>query len=164
MNRLQPEKLHVRFATGASMEGPILPRCYTMTHSDRTGDITLTIGSAHDLEQIAGWYTRLMRDEILAAWRDEGNGPALHVHCHVSGGLIFGWARLRNWIFKSELPLVLESLRYGDRALYAAHPELDRAPIQVHFYARQARYDRVESWGVPADYRYSHKGNGGSGA
>jgi hypothetical protein len=43
-------------------------------------------------------------------------------------------------------------MRYGDRALYEAHPELDQAPIEVHLHARQARLDRLESWGVPADY------------
>ena len=69
MNRLKPELLHVRFAPGTGPEGPILPRCYTQTHSDRTGDMYLTIGCTHDLEQIAGWYTRFMRDETLAAWQ-----------------------------------------------------------------------------------------------
>jgi hypothetical protein len=156
LKRLRPQKLHVSFANDANAEGPIHPRCYTMTHSDRTGDLYLTIGPAHDLEQIAGWYTRFMRDEMLAEWRTGQDGPALHVHCHVCGGLAFGTARLRDRIFRRVLPLVLEALRYGDRALYDAHPELDQAPIRVHFHARLARwrtrYDRVESWGIPADY------------
>jgi hypothetical protein len=26
------------------------------------------------------WYTRLLRDEVLAEWREDG----LHVHCNVS--------------------------------------------------------------------------------
>jgi hypothetical protein len=156
LKRLRPQKLHVSFANDANAEGPIHPRCYTMTHSDRTGDLYLTIGPAHDLEQIAGWYTRFMRDETLAEWRTGQDGPSLHVHCHVCGGLAFGTARLRDRIFRRVLPLVLEALRYGDRALYDAHPELDQAPIRVHFHARLARwrtrYDRVESWGIPADY------------
>ena len=38
--------------------------------------------------QISGWYTRLMRDEVLAEWLEDEDGPALHVYCHVSGGLV----------------------------------------------------------------------------
>jgi hypothetical protein len=153
VKRLRPEKLHVRRTGGVKRSGPVVPRCYTLTHSDRTGDLYLTIGPVHDLRQVAGLYTRLMRDEILAAWHDEGNGPQLHVHCHVSGGLVLGSPRMRDGILRHEMPLVLETLRYGDRALYETRLDLDRASIQVHFHARQARYDRVESWGVPADYR-----------
>lgn len=151
--RLRPEKLHVRFLPGTAPEGPVTPRCYTLTHSDATGDLFLTIGPQYDREQISGWYTRLMRDEVLAEWIDEKDGPVLHVHCHVSGGLIFGPASWRDAIFRRELPLVLESFRFGDRRLFEMHPMLDGAALLVHFHATQSRYDRVESWGVPADYR-----------
>ena len=149
---LNPEKLHVRFLPGAAPEGPIVPRCYTLTHSDTTGDLFLTIGPEHDREQISGWYTRLMQDQVLAEWREEASGPVLHVHCHVSGGLILGPAGWRYAIFRRELPLVLESFRLGARALFEARPALDQAAILTHFHATQPRYNRVESWGVPADY------------
>jgi len=153
VKRLHPDKLHVADAAGADAEGPLVPRRYALTHSDQTGDLYLTIGPSYERKQISGWYTRLMRDEVLAEWRQEADCLALHLHCHVSGGLVLGPAGWRDAIFHHELPLVLEALRYGDRALYAAHPELDQAPIQVHFHARQARLDRVEAWGVPAAYR-----------
>jgi hypothetical protein len=101
-----------------------------------------------------------MLDEVLGEWIDGENGPALHLHCHVSGGLVVGSARWRDAIFRRELPLVLEALRFGDRHLFDAHPGLDRAPIQIHFRARQARYDRTETWGVPADYRLGSGSHG----
>jgi len=157
MSRLKPEKLHVRFLPGAAPEGPVTPRRYTLTHSDATGDLFLTIGPDYDRRQISGWYTRLMRDEVLAGWREEEDGPALHVHCHVSGGLVVGPAGWRDAIFRQELPLVLEALRFGDRHLFEAQPELDQAPIWVHFNATQPRYNRVESWGVPARFAF-HNG------
>jgi hypothetical protein len=153
MGRLRPEKLHVRLSAGVEAERPLTPRCYTLTHSDTTGELFLTIGQEYDDKQTSGWYTRLMRDEVLAEWRQGQDGPGLHVHCHVSGGLVFGSAGLRDAIFRRELPLVLEAFRYGDRDLYAAHPELDSARIRVHFHARQQRYRSVERWGTPADYR-----------
>jgi hypothetical protein len=86
MTRLNPDKLHVQFAAGATPEGPVTPRCYTLTHSDMTGDLFLTVGPDYDRAQISGWQTRLMRDEVLGEWIDGESGPALHLHCHVSGG------------------------------------------------------------------------------
>ena len=152
MKRLQPAKLHVQLASGTRVEGPVTPRRYTLTHSDASGDLYLAIGPAYDEAQVSGWYTRLMRDEVLAEWRADPAGPALHVHCHVSGGIVIGRAGWRDRILRHELSLVLEVLRYGDRGLYASHPDLDEAPVIVHFHAAQARYDRVENWGTPAAY------------
>jgi hypothetical protein len=153
MSHLRPDKLHVTLAGDVEAGGPPLPRRYTLTHSDRTGDLFLTIGRDFDRRQISGWYTRLMRDEVLAEWRQDENGPALHVHCHVSGGLVLGSAGWRYDIFQRHLRQVIEAFRHGDRQLLAAHPALDQAPIHVHFHARQSRYDKVEGWGKLGDYR-----------
>ena len=85
----------------------------------------------------------------MEAWRDES---MLKVYCHVSGGLVLGWAGLRNHIFRRELPIALQALRFGDRALFDAHPELDHAPIWVHFHAKEPRYMVKGMWGKVADY------------
>ena len=153
MSRLQPGKLHVRFAAEVTPDGPITPRRYTLTHSDATGDLYLTVGPDYDRQQISGWYTRLMRDEVLAEWHNGEDGPALHVHCHVSGGLVLGSAGWRDAIFRRELPLVLEAFRFGDRRLFEIEPGLDEASIWIHFHATRPRYNRTEPWGVPDDYR-----------
>ena len=153
MNRLRTEKLHTRLAAGVGPERPVSPRCYALTHSDRTGDLYLTIGAEYDEAQISGWYTRLMRDEVLAEWQQDEQGPSLHVHCHVSGGMVFGTARWRYAIFRRELQLVLEAFRFGDRMLFEAHPELDQALVWIHFHSTRSRYDRTQLWGTPADYR-----------
>jgi hypothetical protein len=153
MSRLKPDKLHVKLASGAEPEGPVAPRRYTLTHSDSTGDLFLTIGAQYDGKQISGWYTRLMRDEVLAEWQEDEDGPALHVHCHVSGGLVVGPAGWRYAIFRQEMALVLEAFRFGDQALFESQTELDGSPIWVHFHASQPRYNRTEQWGVPGDYR-----------
>jgi hypothetical protein len=153
MSRLNPGKLHVQFAAGATPEGPLTPRRYTLTHSDSTGELFLTIAPEVDQEQISGWYTRLMRDEVLAEWQESEDGPALHLFCHISGGLTFGSAGMRYGIFQRELALVLEAFRFGDGGLFEAQPELDRAPIWVHFQSNNRRYHKTERWGTPADYQ-----------
>jgi Staygreen protein len=153
MSRLNPAKLRVQWRQGVAPDRPVMPRRYTLTHSDATGDLFLTIGPDYDREQVRGLYTRLMRDEVLAEWAPGADGPELRVHCHVSGGVAFGGAAMRDAIFRQELPLVLEAFRYGDAAFFTAHPELDGAPVLVYFRSHRERYNRVETWGTPADYR-----------
>jgi hypothetical protein len=153
MSRLNPAKLHVRWRRGVTPAGPRSPRRYTLTHSDATGDLFLTIGADYDRVQISGLYTRLMRDEVLAEWAADGDEPELRVHCHVSGGFALGSAEMRDAIFRRELPLVLEAFRYGDSALFIAHPEMDCAPVTVHFRSHVERFNRMEKWGTLADHR-----------
>jgi hypothetical protein len=152
MSRLKPEKLHVLFAEGFTRDGPLSPRRYTLTHSDRTGELFLSIGPEYDKEELRGWQSRLMRDEVLAEWQDQPGQPEVHVHCHVSGELALGPARWRDAIFRHELPLALEALFYGDRELIYGRQQLMQAPVWVHFHACQARYDVTEQWGTVADY------------
>ena len=94
-----------------------------------------------------------MRDEVLAEWKAEKDLLFLHVYCHISGGLIFGSASLRESIFRRELPLALEAIRYGDRELFANAPRLDRAKIIVHFNKPKSKNCKIESWGHLDGYK-----------
>ena len=124
-----------------------------MTHSDRTGELFLTISNMYDTKQTSRLYTRLMRDEVLAELIREGDGLVLRVYCHVSGGFVFGTAKWRFSIFKSELPLVLEAIRFGDKNLINKIPTLDSSKIFVHFQSTDNRFNKVEEWGMIADYK-----------
>jgi hypothetical protein len=152
MKRLSPEKLHVTYLPGTGQDGPLSPRRYTLTHSDVTGRLFLSIGREYDSKRLSQWYTKLMRDEVLAEWETENNEPNLVVHCHVSGGVAFGWTGMRNGIFRRELSLALEAIRFGDRPFIQAHPELDGSIVWVRFHATQACYDVKEDWGHLKDY------------
>lgn len=152
---LDPSKLHVAFSPGTDPGGPVVPRAYTLTHSDFTGELFLTVGVKHDRGQISGWYTRLMRDEVLAEW-GEAFGPGqdlkLEVHCHVSGGVRVGTAGFRYGIFRRHMPMVLEAFRYGDRRLVEDHPEVDQAQVWVLFHSTKTRYNFAETWGRFGDH------------
>ena len=152
MKRLQTDKLHVTFGNDTVQDRMVLPRCYTLTHSDMTGELFLVIGKDYDHQKLSGLYTRFMRDEVCAEWIERSGSIMLQVHCHVSGGFVLGSSSFRDTIFRRELPLVLEAFRYGDRMLFEANPELDNAPIEVIFSAKNKRYNTTETWGVPADY------------
>jgi hypothetical protein len=151
MARLHPEKLDVNLRVDIDRGTFDLPRRYTLTHSDSTGELYLTIGREFDKKQISGFYTRFMRDEVLAEWKSEENIPSLHVYCHVGGGLIFGRSNWRESIFRRELPLVLETIRYGDGKLFDINRELDGSRILVHL--RNSGDEQIEDWGTPHDYR-----------
>jgi hypothetical protein len=153
MASLSPEKLHTRFISPTHPEGPLQPRCYTLTHSDRTGDLFLTIATDYDHKQISGWYTRLMRDEVLATWKHDKGELSLHIHCHVSGGIVLGTATWRANIFRHHMRQVLQAFRFGDQALVKVLPELDAAQVKVHFHARQEQLNQVEAWGKFGDYK-----------
>eukprot|EP00197_Chlamydomonas_leiostraca_P002192 CAMPEP_0202858016 /NCGR_PEP_ID=MMETSP1391-20130828/720_1 /ASSEMBLY_ACC=CAM_ASM_000867 /TAXON_ID=1034604 /ORGANISM="Chlamydomonas leiostraca, Strain SAG 11-49" /LENGTH=407 /DNA_ID=CAMNT_0049536881 /DNA_START=150 /DNA_END=1374 /DNA_ORIENTATION=- len=150
----QPEKLSVTYDADASMGCPsLLTRRYTLTHNDITGDLKLTVGSDYNLEQISGFYTRLLRDEVIAEWMF-GPQPSLHIYCHVSGEE--RWLAppmLRNYIFRREMPLVLETLMYADRQLLSQQPQLRQAQVFVHFQSSEEELDTVELWGTLGERR-----------
>jgi hypothetical protein len=153
MRRLKPEKLFVKFGFGATAKEPVTPRRYTLTHSDSTGELYLSVGADYDRKALSGLYTRFMRDEVLAEWCEDEKGFSIHVYCHVSGGLVFGRAGWRSSIFRRELPLVLEAIRYGDTEFFNANPELDDAPVIVHFQSTKDKFNTVEEWGSLRDYQ-----------
>jgi hypothetical protein len=132
---------------------PILPRRYTLTHSDRTGHFYLTVAPEYEVQQFNGLYTRLMRDEVLAEWVKTDEEYELHVYVHVSGGFVVGSPKRRNKALKRELPLALESIRYGDQYLVREHPKLGASPVFVHFQSKKETYHRVEPYGTLDDYK-----------
>jgi hypothetical protein len=146
-------KLHVTFAGSARPGGPLTPRRYTLTHSDRTGDLYLTIGSDYDRRALRALQVRLMRDEVLGEWVVADRGPRLELRMMAQGGIpLFGTGAVRRGIFARYRPLVLAALRRGDGGLAAAHPEMDDAPVLAHFTWRDGRVD-AEPWGAWGDWR-----------
>jgi len=144
--------LKVKFLDGVNSREPIAGRYYTLTHSDFSGDLFLSIGLDFDKKAVSGLYTRLMRDEVLAEWLKKDDNFSLHIYCHVSGGIILGTAGWRYSIFKRELPLVLRSICNGDKELFSEHQNLKNAVILVHFNSKNKKYDKIEKWGTPLDY------------
>jgi len=137
-------KLSVRYLDAPGCGGASTgARRYTLTHNDVTGALMLTVGADYDAAQVAGWYTRLLRDEVLA----EFDGCALHVHVHVRGEGDWWLAPspLRAFIFRREMPLVLDTLRFADREFLLARAAAAEVPVLVHYH--EDGRDRVESLG-----------------
>ncbi|XP_062194156.1 protein STAY-GREEN, chloroplastic-like [Phragmites australis] len=132
---------------------PLLPRTYTLTHSDVTARLTLAVSHSINRAQLQGWYNQLQRDEVVAEWKKVRGRMSLHVHCHISGGhfLLDLIAGLRYYIFRKELPVVLKAFVHGDGDLFSRHPELEEATVWVYFHSNLPRFNRVECWGPLRD-------------
>lgn len=147
MGKLNPEKLYVEFRPGVTTTQPILGRKYTLTHSDITAELFLTIGLQFAYDKITS-----MRDEVLAEWRNSNCGLFLYVYVYVGdyGPAVNG---IRNTIFRRELPLALEAVVYGDKKFFTFNPPLINAPIWIQFDSTDPTYNRFEYWGTAMDYR-----------
>jgi len=153
MMSFNPSKLNVLYGESCELKSDFLPRKYTLTHSDSTGDLFLKIDCQYDKKQISSLYTRFMRDEVLAEWIDTGTNKELHVYLHVSGGIIFGWPGMRDKIFQYHLPMVLKAVIYGDSELFNQYPYLVSSPIITHFQSNRSKYNKIKQYGIIKDYQ-----------
>ena len=150
-------KLHCSYGNSCKISDDFIPRRYTLTHSDSTGDLFLKIDCEYDKEQISSVYTRFMRDEVLAEWVENDDLKELHVYLHISGGFVFGWAKMRDKIFRYHLPMVLKAIIYGDSNLFMRLPFLKESPIIVHFQSEKSKYNKVETHGKIKDFQFNSK-------
>ena len=148
MKKLDSEKLQVNFGMGVEIAEPIVPRKYTLTHSDDTGELFLTIAAKYDYDKITD-----MRDEVLAEWIVVNNEYALMVNLMVDKEKNLIMSAVRNSIFAKELPLALQALIYGDKEFFKVNSSLYKAPIYVKFNSAYPRLNRLELWGTPSDYK-----------
>lgn len=147
MSRLDPNKLSVEFRGGVTPLNPIIPRRYTLTHSDITAELFLTIGKGFAYDKINS-----MRDEVLGQWSVLNNRYVFYAYCYVDGASSKNASSIRYRIFQRELPLALEAIRFGDKSLFKVHPQLDLAPIWIYFRSIYPEYSGFEYWGTFKDY------------
>lgn len=153
LQRLKPEKLFVEYRQGVTPKEPILNRYYTLTHSDETAELFLTIGKTYAVDKIS-----YMRDEVLGHWVKYNDEYFFYVYLLVDGGQIpASKAEIRDKIFRKELPLALEAIRYGDRVLFKENKDLDNAHIIVFFISSMQEYNKIEKWGKFSDYNLPYR-------
>ncbi|PZX05725.1 staygreen protein [Psychrobacillus insolitus] len=149
MSRFNSEGLSVKYRDGVTATEPIIPRKYTLTHSDFTGELFLTIGTQFAWDKV----NLDMRDEVLGEWEKNENRLYYNVYLFIDQGEHdFTSATRRNEIFRHELPLALTAIRYGDRFLFDQYPTLDCALIIVNFISTHPQFARQESWGTFNSY------------
>lgn len=126
----------------------LYPRRYTLTHSDQTGELFLTIGSEFAYEKLT-----TKRDEVLGEWLSNKSGkPYLYIYIRLDG--IDGTVSTvkRNKIFLRELPLALKAIKKGDEPFFQFYPQFLQAPIYVFFQSQNPQLNRTECLGRFNDY------------
>lgn len=143
-----PDRLYVEFREGITSTEPINLRSYTLTHSDITADLFLTIGLKFARDKI-----NFMRDEVLGKWTKLGGYYVCNVYVDldVDGQFTQTVAAKRNDIFRRELPLAFQAIKYGDGRLFHSYPALNNSSIIVHFQSIYPPLNKVENWGTFAN-------------
>src|SRR3954468_9410222 len=129
---------------GVAATEPLMPRRYTLTHSDLTGELSLNIGTNYAWGKINS-----LRDEVLGEWKQYGSSLYFYVYVYIDQGQYpSSVSAKRTEIFRRELPLALTAIKYGDKFLFNTFPHLDQAPIIIHFMSAYPQFARQENWGT----------------
>jgi hypothetical protein len=128
---------------------PVNGRKYTLTHSDATGELFLSIGNHFNLSAI----NLKIRDEVLAEWTSVNGQFIFKGKVYVSGGEFDEHSsKKRSMIFKREAKLALTAIFYGDRKFFSNYPRLLDSSILIHFESIFPQYNQVLYYGVPRQY------------
>ena len=150
MFKFQPSKLNVDYKGNVGTKEPIIPRKYTLTHSDETGELFLSIGNNYDLDKI----NYGIRDEVLGCW-EKDDKYYLFITLELDNGEDLTNTIKRDKIFREEIPLALMAIVYGDSIFLENNRELYEAPVRVKFNSRISEYDTLEEWRKVKDYKYN---------
>lgn len=149
MNLFHPEKLSITMVPPTTNSHPLETRKYTLTHSDKTGQLFLTISHYFDLSAI----DMKLRDEVLAEWYREDGQYLLKAKVHVSSGEFNEQTSKERFLtFQKELPLALSAIINGDQMFYQYYPWLLDAPIQISFESIFPEYSKIYYWGTPRKF------------
>ncbi|SEM16559.1 Staygreen protein [Mesobacillus persicus] len=149
MTTFEPDRLSIKYIPPVNIFGPIEGRRYTLTHSDDTGELFLSIGKNYDLAAV----DPKLRDEVLAEWQTRCGEYLLLAKVYVSGGEYdIKFSQVRYMIFKKELELALTGIIYGDRQFYTNYPWLIDCPILVQFDSVYPEFNELLYYGTPRQY------------
>ncbi|MDF2614292.1 MAG: hypothetical protein K0S71_2078 [Clostridia bacterium] len=148
MKKINPEKVFTYYRDDVTKTSPIDGRKYTVTHSDETGDLFVTIGLNFAEDKISA-----ARDEVLLKWRINSQKPMLYGTVLVDNKDTIGMPSIRNAIFIKEMPTALQAVRYADRALFEKYPQLDNIPIYIKFTSTKPKFDKLRYFGTMRLYR-----------
>lgn len=147
LSKFSPDRLQVEYREGVTYTEPLIYRRYTLTHSDETGELFLTIGLMFADDKVTP-----LRDEVLGEWMMMREGYVYNVYVELGGQSDQTVLAKRNDIFRRELPLALEAIRYGDHRFFLAYPELNHCSIIVYFLSTNPKFNKVENWGTFSQY------------
>jgi hypothetical protein len=149
MSLFNPSKLTVTVIPPVTTCRPIEGRRYTLTHSDQTGQLFLSIGPHYDATMV----NSNIRDEVIAEWLPLNGEYHLYGRVYISRGEYDEtYAKVRFMIFQKELSLAIKAMVYGDQSFYSYFPWLLDAPIYIQFDSIYPAYNQILYYGTPRQY------------
>ncbi|ALC90330.1 hypothetical protein AM500_11445 [Bacillus sp. FJAT-18017] len=147
LDRFDPAKLAVTYIAPITPFRPFEGRKYTLTHSDSTGQLFLTIGPKY-------LYTNSQyKDEVYAEWLQTMGEFTLCGKVHVTkGDFDEQHSKVRFMIFRKEMETALKALVFGDQAFYSCFPWLLDAPIYIKFESVYPEFNKMIYYGTPRQY------------
>ena len=142
-----PDKLETTFVEPITPYHPIKGRKYTLTHSDETGMMFLTIANEFDFEAI----NPDSRDELLGTWKLYDGSYKLFFYAYV-GNSDYLTALKKYGAFKYHMNIALQAVVYGDQKLLKTHPDLNDSAIFVKYISSIQIFDHFEFYGYVKDY------------
>lgn len=142
---------YVTYRDGIKEKKRIVGRKYTLTHSDLTGELFLTVGTEYAIDRITS-----LRDEVLGTFRNDC-GLYYYVYVLIDDPTEEGRTSIRDRIFREELPGALRAIRLGDRSLFQEYPELDDVPIWIYFDSNEEQWEAYEYYGSFRQYTNSQQ-------
>ncbi|KAB2336363.1 hypothetical protein F7731_11675 [Cytobacillus depressus] len=149
MSQFSASKLYTKFLPPTNQWFPVNGRKYTLTHSDTSGDLFLTIGNRFNLAAI----NLKTRDEVLAEWFRKDKQFIFIGKVYVSGGEFDEpSSRKRFLIFQKEAKLALTAIFYGDRSVFSYYPQLLDSSVFIQFESIYPQFKQVLYYGNPRQY------------
>ena len=130
--------------------GPLAPleeRTYTMTHSDETGDIFVTIELNYAPDQ-----TNKIQDQVYMKWLPIEDKFFLYGEVIIDNDTITGKSDISYEIFSREMPLALHAIYTADLPLFEAYPTLNDTPVIINFLSTDPKYDKLHCYGEISHY------------
>jgi len=144
-HRLDPLLLPITYESSSIITDFDLPRKYTSTHNDDTGEIYISIGHEYNTTLLSSVEARIRESQVIGEWIKKNDQYEIHLKVQVSTKINPN-AVIRNEYICKELGLVLEGIAFAETALLKLHSYLMNAKIYIHFRSLDPVYDRVEYW------------------
>lgn len=147
MDSFNSSRVNPEFRDGVNAMRPVEGRKYTMTHSDDTAELFVTIGKKYAKDKIGP-----LRDEVLLGFERRNNQMQLFGSVLIDSRYMDWDSNIRNEIFLREMPTALKAIRYADRELFEQYPMLDKVPIYIWFQSTDKKYNILYDFGTMQQY------------
>lgn len=148
MESFHSSRVNVEYRDGVTETKPIEGRKYTMTHSDDTAELYVTVGKSYAKDKIGP-----LRDEVLLEFQQQDDQLQLIGAVLIDAEHMNWDSEKRNQIFLREMSTALKAIRYADNTLFEQNPMLDEIPIYLWFQSTKEEYNQLYDFGTMREYK-----------